>query len=102
MYFHKNIQLNDINYMGKRAYFVTQCCHERRRYFSGPALCKWLLSHLLAISTANSFAIPAYCITPNHMHLLVDGLLPTSDFLHFIKALKIKTSREFALESDEP
>jgi len=32
----------------------------------------------------------------NHIHLLVDGLLPTSDFLHFMKTLKIKTSREFA------
>jgi len=96
MYFHKNIRLNDTSYTGKRTYFVTQCCHERRRYFADPVRCEWLLRHLRGISTAHSFAILAYCIMPNHIHLLVDGLLPTSDFLHFMKTLKIKTSREFA------
>ena len=102
MYFHKNIRLNHTNYTGKRTYFVTQCCHERRRYFAGPARCKWLLSHLRFISIAHSFAIAAYCIMPNHIHLLVDGLLPTSNFLHFMKALKIKTGREFAVADGIP
>jgi len=96
MYFHKNIRLDATSYTGKRAYFVTQCCHERRKYFTDPAKCEWFLSHLRDISIAHSFAVPAYCIMPNHIHLLVDGLLPTSDFLHFMKALKIKSGREFA------
>jgi len=83
MYFHKNIRLNDTSYTGKRTYFVTQCCHERRRYFADPVRCEWLLRHVREISTAHSFAILAYCIMPNHIHLLVDGLLPTSDFPAF-------------------
>jgi putative transposase len=102
MYFHKNIRLDAAKYTGKQAYFVTQCCHDRRKYFADPARCEWLLSHLRVIATAHSFAIPAYCIMPDHLHLLADGLLPTSDFLHFIKALKIKTSREFALGKGTP
>jgi putative transposase len=102
MYFHKNIRLEPANYTGKKAYFVTQCCHERRKYFVDPATCEWLLSHLRGISLAHSFAIPAYCIMPNHIHLLVDGLLPTSDFLHFMKTMKIKTSREFASGNTTP
>src|SRR5260221_10677791 len=102
VYFHKNIRLEAANYTGKRAYFLTQCCHDRRKHFANPARCEWLLAHLRAISAAYSFAIPAYCIMPNHMHLLADGLLPTSDFLRFIKALKIKTSREFAVGEGAP
>ena len=102
MYFHKNIRLNDTNYTGKRTYFVTQCCYERRKHFTDPVNCQWLLSHLRVISIADYFAIAAYCIMPNHIHLLVDGLLPTSDFLHFMKALKIKTSREFAVANGTP
>jgi putative transposase len=98
MYFHKNIRLDAANYTGKRAYFVTQCCHERRKYFGDPARCKWLISHLRSLSAEHSFAIPAYCVMPDHVHLLVDGLLATSDFLHFMKTLKIKTSREFAVK----
>ena len=102
MYFHKNIRLDAANYIGKSVYFVTQCCHERRKYFADAARCEWLLSHLRQLSSAHAFAIPAYCVMPNHFHLLVDGLLPTSDFLKFMKSLKIKTSREFALESGTP
>ena len=102
MYFHKNIRLEVANYSGKRAYFVTQCCHERRKHFTDPANCDWLLSHIRVISIAHSFAIPAYCFMPNHIHLLVDGLLPTSNFLHFMKAFKIKTSREFAVANGTP
>jgi putative transposase len=102
IYFSDDMRLNGANYSGKRAYFVTQCCHERRKYFAEPARCEWLLSHLRTLSTANSFAIPAYCVMPDHVHLLVDGLLPTSDFLKFMKGLKLKTSREFALENGMP
>jgi putative transposase len=99
MYFHKNIRLDAANYTGKRAYFVTQCCHERRKYFADAARCEWLLSHLRHLSAAHVFAIPAYCVMPDHVHLLVDGLRATSDFLTFMKSLKIKTSREFEVES---
>ena len=102
MYFHRNIRLAAVNYTGKRAYFVTQCCHERRRHFSGSGRCEWLLSQILSISAANSFAIPAYCIIPDHLHLLVEGLSATADFLNFMKSLKIKTSREFAINNDTP
>ena len=102
VYFHKNIRLDGTNYTGKKTYFVTQCCHERRKYFADAARCEWLLSHLRKLSAALAFAIPAYCVMPNHFHLLVDGLLATSDFLKFMKTLKIKTSREFASESGMP
>ena len=102
MYFHKNIRLNDTNYIGRRAYFVTQCCDDRRKYFADSARCEWFLSRLRTLSAAHHFAIPAYCIMPDHVHLLVDGLLVTSDFLRFMKALKIKTSREFAVEGKTP
>jgi REP-associated tyrosine transposase len=102
MYFHKNIRLEGSNYTGKRTYFVTQCCHERRKCFVDPARCEWLLSHVRCLSATHGFAVPAYCVMPDHVHLLVDGLAPTSDFLKFMKSLKIKTSREFAEESGTP
>ncbi len=102
MYFNRNIRLGATNYTGRNAYFVTQCCHERRKYFADSARCEWLLSLLRPLSTAYSFAIPAYCVMPDHVHLLMDGLLATSDFLKFMKILKIKTSREFAAENRFP
>jgi REP element-mobilizing transposase RayT len=38
---------------------------------------------------------------PDHIHLLAQGLKPSSDFLNFVKAFKIKTSREFANQTNE-
>ena len=102
MYFHTNIRLDAANYTGRRAYFVTQCCHDRRTYFADPARCEWLLSHLHYLSATHGFAIPAYCVMPDHVHMLVDGLRAASDFLTFMKSLKIKTSREFAVGSGNP
>jgi putative transposase len=102
MYFHRDIRLDAANYTGKRAFFATQCCHQRRKFFADPARCDWLLSHLRRLSVTYGLAIPAYCAMPDHLHLLVDGLLATSDFLHFMKTFKIKTSREFAVESNMP
>ena len=102
MYFHKNIRLIAANYTGKRAYFVTQCCHDRQKYFANPARCEWLLSHVRVLSANHCFTVPAYCVMPDHVHLLVDGLSPTSDFLKFMKSLKIKTSREFAINGGFP
>ena len=43
-----------------------------------------------------------YCVMPDHVHLLVDGLRAASDFLAFTKSLKLKTSREFAVASGNP
>ena len=94
MYFHKNIRLVPVNYIGQRAYFVTLCCHERSIQFREPENSEWFLAHLRDVTAASFFAVIAYCVMPDHVHLLVMGLSPRSDFLGFMKALKIKTSRE--------
>ena len=94
MYFHKNIRLVPVNYIGQRAHFVTLCCHERSIQFREPENSEWFLAHLRDVTAASFFAVIAYCVMPDHVHLLVMGLSPRSDFLGFMKALKIKTSRE--------
>jgi len=53
-------------------------------------------------STARGFAIHAYCIMPDHVHFLAEGLLPSSNFTGFVRALKIKTSRAYRLNASQP
>jgi len=102
MYQHKNIRLNPRNYLGKAAYFVTLCCFDRRKVFSDPDNCKWLLNHLRELSSVHNFAVHAFCIMPDHFHLLVQGLNPVSDLVGFMKSFRIKTSREFAAKHSFP
>jgi putative transposase len=102
MFFHKNIRLSPNNYLGCQCYFVTLCCFDRRRIFSEQSACRRLLDFLRAESTARAFAIHAYCVMPDHLHFLAEGLLPSSDLTNFVKALKIKTSRAYQQMSARP
>ena len=47
-------------------------------------------------SANHSFNVHAYCLTPDH--LLAEGIEPTSDPLHFVKILKIESSRQYAAQ----
>jgi len=91
----KPINLPQPNYRGERFYFVTICCHQKRQLFNGPARCQWLIKALAEESAACHFTIHAYCVMPNHVHFLAQGLDAESDLLHFLKCPKMKTSRTY-------
>jgi putative transposase len=102
MFFHKNIRLSPRSYVGRQFYFVTICCFNRRPIFFDQSACRWLLHLLRTESTARNFAIHAYCVMPDHLHFLAQGLLPTSDLTDFVKSVKIKTSRAHRQKSARP
>jgi len=43
---------------------------------------------MLISSTTNAFAVYAYCFMPDHVHLLVEGRLPTSGLKKYAKDVK--------------
>jgi len=92
---HKNIRIGSQNYVGGGWYFVTICYADSRRIFSSPSRCESFLEHLRQAAASRSFVIHAYCIMPDHVHLLAEGLDETADLLNFMKTLKVRTSREF-------
>jgi REP-associated tyrosine transposase len=93
---HKNIRLPKSAYWGTQFYFVTICCNDRDTIFADPAHSQWFLGLLRGESAARDFAVHAYCIMPDHFHLLAEGTEPTSDLLGFIRSLKLKSSRIYA------
>jgi putative transposase len=101
MYFHKNIRLSHGSYIGRQFYFVTLCCCDRRQVFSDATSCCWLLQVLRAESAARGFAVRAYCVMPDHVHFLAEGLLPSSNLTDFVRAFKIKTSRAYRRDSSQ-
>lgn len=94
----KSIRLGSLNYRGRQRYFVTICCFGRRRSFEDPRNCKFVLELLSSESAAHDFGVIAYCLMPNHVHFLAEGLEPSSDLLRFLKSFKIKSSRWFMRE----
>lgn len=90
----KNIRLCSENYFGQRTYFITICCEKRHRFFADSARCARLIEHLRAISTNQYFLVHAYCVMPDHFHVLVEGQNAGSNLLEFVRLLKQRTSFE--------
>ena len=99
---HKNIRLEHWNYRGQRWFFVTLCCANRRKLFTASEICDWFLNILRLNAATHSFAIHAYCLMPDHVHLLAEGLQPQSDLIQFIRAIKLKTSTQFERKTGKP
>jgi putative transposase len=99
---HKNIRLAHENYVGKGWFFITLCCANRRKLFITSKFCNWFLNILRRDAASHLFGIHAYCLMPDHVHLLLEGLDPASDLLQFIQAVKTKTSTPFRKKVGTP
>jgi putative transposase len=92
---HKNIRLSTEQYKGQRWHFVTICCAGRRRVFASQKRAVWIVEILRQEATSAHFRVYAYCVMPDHLHILVAGVDATSDLLRFVKEFKQKTSYVF-------
>jgi putative transposase len=92
---HKDIRLCPENYLGCRWYFVTVCALDRVSYFHGKALCGWVLRVLKEESARHSFFVRAFCLMPDHLHLLLQGSSLNADLLKFMNGFKQRTSYGF-------
>jgi putative transposase len=92
----KNPRLADFNYRGHDNYFVTLCSFKRHAVFLDKHLSRWLLELLQTESARLYFQTHAYCLMADHLHFLSEGLHATSDPLHFVKCLKLKSRRFYA------
>src|SRR5579859_2206383 len=99
---HKNIRLPRDRYIGKNWFFVTICCAHRRKLFTASTFCNWLLNIVQREAAAHSFAVHAYCLMPDHVHLLLEGLQSSSNLRQLIKTLKTKTSTPFERKTRQP
>ncbi len=87
----KNIRLGADAYLGRRLYFVTLCFHQRQRFGSNPRIASWLIKKLQSHSVKAGFLIHAYCIMPDHAHVLALGANGESNLRSFIENFKQDT-----------
>ena len=89
----KKIRLSAANYVGQRFYFVTACCHDRVAHFSVPETASWMVDEMQRACMQFSFLLHAYCVMPDHIHMLVEGGAPTSNLLTFGAQFKRRTGQ---------
>src|SRR5579862_8312762 len=96
---HKNIRLPAENYRGRKLYFLTLCFYQRRPYSSNQRLAKWLIFSLRKYAALCDFSIHAYCLMPDHLHALAEGMNEQSNFTKFVESFKQATAIVFATNS---
>jgi REP element-mobilizing transposase RayT len=70
IFHHQNIRLRSANYVGQRWHFVTICCEQRHPVFSSDDRAAWLIGILERAAVSAGFGIHAYCVMPDHLHVL--------------------------------
>jgi putative transposase len=97
----KKIRLPAASYIGLRRYFLTFCCFERRKCFLQSDFNLYFVEQLREQSAAYQFSALAYCLMPDHVHLLVGALAVSSNLAPFVKAFKQVTGFEFERRTGE-
>ena len=81
-------RISGFDYSGGYVYFLTFCAKSRFQVFLERENCEEALIHFRAIAARESFAILAYCLMPDHVHLLVEGRNESADLTSFAKLAK--------------
>ncbi len=68
----KTIRLPRDQYVGRRLYFVMICCEKRYRLLAAPSNAATLVHDLKSVSKKMGFILHAYCVMPDHLHILVE------------------------------
>jgi putative transposase len=89
-------RLETLSYIGQQRYFLTFYVRDRLPALSDPQAAEQTLAQFRRTSALEHFAILAYCLMPDHVHLLVEGLLPDSDLKRFAKMAKQRSGSLYA------
>ena len=81
-------RLQEFDYVGAQAYFLTICTDHRREKFRDAAVAAAVRDQLLRTAGAYGFEITAYCFMPDHLHSLVTAIRDDSDFKKFVAMFK--------------
>jgi putative transposase len=81
-------RLANRTYVGRARYFLTFCTRERLQAFTDPEVAARTLEQIQRTAAIEQFAILEYCLMPDHVHLLVEGMTATSDLRRFVKMAK--------------
>jgi len=64
-------RLEGFDYRAERTYFLTFCVAQRKPVFSDPAVCETAKQIMHEYRSRGWYWLNCYCITPDHVHLLI-------------------------------
>jgi len=91
----KQIRLPPDEYLGISISFVTICSEHRIPIFHHASRGNIAIAALRDVSRSLQFLVHAFCLMPDHVHLLVEGTTPGSDLVRFVARWKQQTGYLF-------
>jgi putative transposase len=90
-FLRKSIRLPPTEYFGTRIYFLTICCHQRHSAFADKPIGLWITKSLMDSAARFHFLLHAYCVMPNHVHVLTEAVQPSCHLSEFVSDFKQRT-----------
>ena len=81
-------RLGNASYSLRRSYFVTFCTLRRVPTFATPKLAEIARDVIIQYREKGYYYLPAYCVMPDHIHMLVIPLEPSRHLSRVIATLK--------------
>jgi putative transposase len=90
----RSLRLPGFDYGEPRAYHLTWGTHERRPLLRSRDLASAVVHHLVAETDRSKASLYAYCVMPDHVHVL---LMPFegASVISFVQSVKSRTTRDF-------
>ena len=95
-------RIKGFNYRGAYRYFITFCTLERRAVFTDIALGRSVVLQFRRTCRQEKFEMLAYCLMPDHAHLLLEGMDAASSLVALIKSAKQSSGQRFAARMKPP
>ena len=81
-------RLKEFPYAGKYHYSLCFITNARCRVFEAPPLANAAIEQIRKTCGLEMFVLLAYCVMPDHIHLILQGLAETSDLRRCVKLTK--------------
>ena len=95
-------RIKGFGYLGAYRYFITFCTLDRTCVFTDIRLGQSVMWQFRRTCREKKFAILAYCVMPDHSHLLLEGTDAASNLPALIKSAKQSSGQRFAARMGRP
>ena len=90
------VRLLGVSYTGPAAYFVTTCTLGRVKAFEDLKFGRHAAAALLTHARDSHFAVSAYCLMPDHAHVLLTGTRDDASLRHLVAGWKQATGFQWS------
>jgi putative transposase len=95
-------RVRGFSYRGCHRYFVTSCTFRRQPFFVDVGCATECAQQIVPAFERHAFDVLAYCVMPDHVHLLIEGQSDETDFRRAVRVWKLQSGHTWRLRHEVP